>query len=66
MEARAGTKTAFQAYRRPLTNVEEFKYFGCLLTSTDDNCVVVVSNLHKAQNKWEQMYQILVCEGENA
>ena len=44
---------SFQAYRRPLETVTVFKYFGRVLTASDDNWLVVVDKLRKARSsRW--------------
>ena len=53
------TVVDFQAYRRPLVEVSEFKYLGRVLTASDDNWPVVVGNLRKAQKQWAWMSRIL-------
>ena len=54
---------AFQAYRRPLVTVSEFKYLGRVLTDLDDNCLAVVGNLKKDRKPLAQMSQVLGQEG---
>ena len=58
-----GTKVFFQAYRRPLDAVLEFKYLGRVLTAPDDYCPEVVENLRKARRRWAWMLRILGQEG---
>ena len=50
---------AFQAYGRPLVIVTLFKYLGRLLTAVDDNFLVVVGNLRKAQKSWTWLTRLL-------
>ena len=40
---------AFHAYGKPMEAVSEFRYFGRLLTATDDDCLTVAGNIKKAQ-----------------
>ena len=49
---RTSTEWYFQAYVHPLTLVPLFKYFGRILTASDDDCPAVMENLSKAQKKW--------------
>ena len=48
-EAQASMAVYFQAYGRPLETVTEFKYLGWVLTASDENWPVVVTNIRKAQ-----------------
>ena len=41
----------FQAYRRPLVAVVEFKYLGRVLIDSDDDWLMMVGNLRKAQKR---------------
>ena len=54
---------AFQAYRRPLVEVLEFKYLGRVITYWDDNCREVVGNLRKVRKRWYKMLKISGQEG---
>ena len=49
----------FQVYRRPLKTLLEFKYFGRVLTASDDNWLAVFGNLRKALRLWAQMLRVL-------
>ena len=62
-EEQAGAVMVFQAYDRPLEIVSSFKYLGCLLTATDDDCPEVVTRTQKAQKSWAIMPSILGREG---
>ena len=42
---------AFQAYRKPLVTVSEFKYLVRVMTALDDNFPAVVGNLSKARKR---------------
>ena len=54
---------SFQAYSRPLATVTLFKYLGRVLTAADDDWPVVVGNLWKTWESWDQLARILVREG---
>ena len=53
----------FQDDGRPIDTVNNFKYLGWVLTVGDDNWLVVVGNLKKAQNSWARLTRILGWEG---
>ena len=54
---------AFQAYRRTLVAVSEFKYLGRVITASYDNWTAVVGNLRKVQKQWARMSRVLGWEG---
>ena len=53
----------FEANREPIESVTEFKYLGRILTATDDDWMVVVGNLGKAERSWGRLSQVLGREG---
>ena len=55
----------FLAYGTPLTVVPSFKYLGHNISSTDDKCQAVESNLQRSWGKWGKMIEILGREGGN-
>ena len=57
-EAQAST-AVFQAYRRPLLTVTEFKYLGWFLTAYDDEWQEVVANIQKSLIRWSSFFRIL-------
>ena len=48
-EGGAATERAFNAYRKRVKSVKEFRYLGRILTSTDDDWPVVARNLQRAR-----------------
>ena len=58
-----GVVTALQAYGHPPTLVSSFKFLVRVLTALDDDWLAVVTNLMKAQRKWDRMSRILGREG---
>ena len=54
---------SFQAYMRPLETVMVFKYFGRVLTASDDDWLAVVDKLWKARSRWAYLSRILGREG---
>ena len=50
---------AFQAYRRPLVAMLDFKYLGRVLTASDNDCTAVAQNFRKAQKQWVRVLRIL-------
>ena len=49
--AQESTAVAFQAYRRPLETAKAFKYFGRVLTASDDDWLAVVDKLRRARSR---------------
>ena len=45
--------------------VVSFKYFGRVLTASDENWPAAVSNLRKVQKRWVQLSKILGREGDD-
>ena len=64
-EGEAATERAFNAYRRRLNSVKEFRYLGRVLTATDDDWPAVARNLHRARATWGRLERILGREGAN-
>ena len=62
-ETQESAEQAFEAYGEPIKNVTEFKYLGRVLTVGEDNWLVVVGNLVKAQRSWGRLSQVLGREG---
>ena len=58
-EARTETSRAFSAYRSTLKMVPSFKYLGGVLLAVDDDWLVVMRNLTKAQEVWRRILRIL-------
>ena len=51
-ETRESAERAFEAYGEPIKNVLAFRYLGRVLTAGDDDCLLLVENLGKAQKIW--------------
>ena len=64
-EGEAATERVFNAYRRRVKLVKEFRYLGRILTSTDDDWPAVVGNIRKARASWGRLARILGREGED-
>ena len=62
-EARRSTAVAFQFHRRPLEEVLDFKYFGRVITASDDNFPEVVGNLRRMRSRRARVLRILGREG---
>ena len=63
-DMRESKERSIQAYSRPLEAVTSFKYFGRILTASDNNWLELVGNLSKAQNIWDHLSWILGRKGE--
>ena len=61
-----GGALASKAYDHPLVMVFSFCYLGQTLTTIDENCPVVISNLWKLRHKLACLSRILGQEGEDA
>ena len=62
-ETREILERAFKAYGEPIQNVSTFRYLGRVLTAKDDDWILVVVNLRKAQNSWGPLSWIFSQEG---
>ena len=62
---RESSERAFEAYGEPIHNVSAFRYLGRVLTAGDDDWLLVVGNLGKAQKSWGRLSRILGREGED-
>ena len=60
---RITSEKAFHAYGIQMRAVTEFKYFGRVLTNTDDDWPAVAGNFRKARANWESLARILGREG---
>ena len=60
----AGVEVAFQAYIQTLDVMKFFKYLRRVLTVSDDDWMLVLSNLSKYWKKWARMLEIFGQEGE--
>ena len=49
LDTHARAETAFQAYRCSLAVMSLFKYLGWVLTTSDNDWLVVISNLWKSR-----------------
>ena len=58
-EARAGMDRAIRAYGCPFTNLMAFKYFGRILTASENDWTTVVAYLRKYRRKCARIYRIL-------
>ena len=56
---------SFRVYGRLITNKEALEYLICILTAMGENWLVVVDNLSKDRNNWDNMYSILRRKGKN-
>ena len=54
---------AFEAYRKPIETVTQFKYLGRIMTAGDDDWPSVAGNLVKARKSWGRLARILSREG---
>ena len=64
-ETRESLERASEAYSEPIQNVSAFRYLGRFLTARDDDWIVVVGNLGKAQKSWGRLSRILSREGSD-
>ena len=55
----------FQAYKKPLVALSEFKYIGSVLTALYGDWQVVADNLRKARKQWARMSKFLGLEGSD-
>ena len=62
-EGEAASERAFNAYRRRMNSVKEFRYLGRILTSTGDDWPAVARNLQRARATWGRLARILGREG---
>ena len=62
-EAWTGTVMEFWAYDRPLETVLLFKYLRRLLTTTNNDWLMVIANLLKVRKSWSCLDRILGKEG---
>ena len=62
-EGEAASERAFEAYRRKINSVQEFRYLGRVLTATDDDWPAVARNLYRERATWGRMARILGREG---
>ena len=62
-ESRAGYEMDLTTYGHPLMAVSSFKYLGRVLSASDDDWPVVVSNTRKAHNDWASLSMVLGQEG---
>ena len=60
VETRESSEQAFEAYGEPIQNVLTFRYLGSVLTAGEDDWLVVIGNLGKAQKSWGQLSRILI------
>ena len=63
VEMRENLERAFHAYGKPMEAVSEFRYFGQLLTATDDDWPAVAGNIRKAWVIWGRLARVLGREG---
>ena len=54
-ETRESSERAFEAYREPINVFSTFRYLGRVLMEGDDDWLVVVGNLGKAQKSWGRL-----------
>ena len=57
------TSRAFIAYGRLLYMMTSCRYLGRVISELDNDLMVVVRNLAKAQAVWQRMTRILIREG---
>ena len=57
-ELQASMEMAFQVYIRTLDMVTLLKYLGQVLTASDGNWSVLVSDIQKARNTWARFSSI--------
>ena len=62
-ELRDSTERAFEAYRKPLETVANFKYLGRVMTAGDEDWPAVAGNLVKARRSWGRLSMIFSREG---
>ena len=62
-ELQESTEMAFEAYRKQLEAVPNFKYLGRIMTAGDDDWPAVAGNLVRARNSWKRLTRILSREG---
>ena len=62
-EAQAVVEEAFKSYGIPLVPVNSFRYLGIFFSVDDDDWLVAVRNLCKAQRKWALLVRVLSREG---
>ena len=60
---RESSERAFEEYREHIKNFPVFLYLGRVLTSGDNDWLVMVGNLWKAQKSWGRLSRVLGLEG---